>query len=101
MRTLKWKRLRQWVIWIGGWEKANGEGWQFRTSDRSIFMPPWPISLLGHRFTFFGWGWQLRLSHPRRYLVHSKSGLYISTDGTPPRSSDNPKRGFFILGRGD
>jgi hypothetical protein len=114
MRTLKWngerwyiderslwKRCRQWLIWIGGWEKPNGTGWRFRNSyDRSIFMPPFPISLLGHLFTFFGWGWQMKLCklYPfkvYRYVTWSKrSGFYISNDGTPPDIGRN--EGVFL-----
>lgn len=90
-----WKRCRQWLIWIGGWEKANGKGWKFLIDygHRKGLMSPSPISLLGHHITFFGWGWQIKI-RSGYYLVWSKSGLYISNDGTPPRSDLN--KGFFI-----
>jgi hypothetical protein len=44
------KRLRRWVIWFGGWELANGEGWRFEYG-------PTPVSLFGHFITFYGGGW--------------------------------------------
>jgi hypothetical protein len=72
-------RLRQRVIWFGGWEEANCGGWCFRRGKR--WMSPAPVSVL-RVFTHFGWGWQLRL--PGTFLVRSKcSGVYISPDGTP------------------
>jgi hypothetical protein len=115
MRTLKyngerwyvderslWKRVRQWVIWIGGWEKANGKGWQFLIDygNKKSLMSPTPISLFGHRITCYGWGWQIRI---RRgcYLVSSKSGVYVSSDGAPPDVGNYPKTGFFIVRRRD
>src|SRR5690349_11986919 len=70
MRTLHWngerwyvnemsllKRVRRWFIWIGGWELANGRGWRLRTpreQGRQIWMHPTPVSVLGHRATFYG-----------------------------------------------
>src|SRR6266699_203698 len=91
-----WKRCRQWVIWIGGWEKANGTGWRLHCEyDTSILMSPAPVSVLGHRLTWFGWGWQLKLKR-RYYLVWSKSGLFVSHDGTPPSEQAD---GFFLLRR--
>jgi hypothetical protein len=93
-----WKRVRQWVIWVGGWEKANGKGWQFTIDygNRKGLMNPTPISLFGHAITFYGWGWQIHL-WKMGYFVCTKSGMYISSDGTPP---DNyPKTGFYIFRR--
>jgi len=80
----RWKRCRQWLIYIGGWEKANGKGWKFIIDygNRRAMMSPMPISCFGHRFTCFGWGWQIRMR--RGYLVFARDGLYVSLDGTPP-----------------
>jgi len=112
MRTLKyngekyyyderslWKRCRQWLIWIGGWERANGKGWKFLIDYgyKKGLMSPAPISVFGNFFTWFSWGWQIKLAHLHRYLVWSKSGLYISSDGTPPRSDKEHTQGFYII----
>ena len=118
MKTWKWngekwycdersafKRIRQWAIWIGGWERANGKGWAIRRSRyhtgplslvRNIADAMTPVSFLGHRVTWFGWGIQFK---PRRYrtkiLTISRSGcrkgeptkIYLSYDGTPFRAT--------------
>lgn len=113
MRTLKWngerwywderslwKRCRQWLIWIGGWEQANGKGWDF-TLDlgyRKKMMSPLPISLFGHAIVLFGWGGHIRLRRGRCYFTWSQSGVYVSSDGTPPREGKSTK-GFFIIRR--
>lgn len=115
MRTIHWNgenwyerdwsiahRIRHWVIWIGGWEKANGEGWHIlRKNPHPLLYPGWrghiqsptPWSLFGHRFTHYGWGWNLRIG--RDYLTYVKRQrycdgrtltthrLYLSPDGTP------------------
>lgn len=111
MRTLKyngerwyvderslWKRCRQWLVWIGGWEKANGAGWQFTLDlgNRKKLMNPTPISLFGHAVTFFGWGGRIRLLH-KGSLTWSESGIYVSQRGTP--RFDETNKGFFILKR--
>lgn len=73
-----WKRCRQWLIWLGGWEKANGAGWDFALSG------PAPVSIFGHKATYFGWGLQVELR--QGYLVWSwRHGhkIYISRNGTP------------------
>lgn len=76
-------RLRQRVIWFGGWEEANCGGWRFRT-DSGRWMSPTPVSVF-RAFTHYGWGWQLRL--PTTILVKSPQGVYCSPDGTPRRST--------------
>jgi hypothetical protein len=95
----RWKRCRQWLIWLGGWEKPNGTGWKFLIDygNKKSLMSPAPLSLFGHLFTWFGWGWQLKLKRWHRWLVWSKSGFYVSSDGTPPDSGRN--EGFFIYRR--
>ena len=80
--------LRHWFVWVGGWEKANGAGWNFfyrGANGKRRLLSPTPISLFGHRITFYGWGWQIRVG--KRWLVASKAGhplqVYLSPDGTP------------------
>ena len=78
--------IRHWFFWIGGWEKANGEGWQLRHQrPQRKLKDPFPIALLGGRITFYGWGGQIRGLH--RYLVWSRSvgslKIYLSHNGTP------------------
>lgn len=73
-------RARQRVIWFGGWEEANCGGWRFRARSSKRWMGPTPVSVL-RVFTYYGWGWQLRI--PGTILVKSPNGLYLSPDGTP------------------
>lgn len=77
-------RIRHWFIWLGGWEKPNGEGWWFRYPSGS-WKRPYPVSLLGHRVTFQPWGWSVRTRHG--YLCYSTEQghrkFYTSPDGTP------------------
>ena len=104
------KRARKWLIWVGGWEHpwsrpaspveqrnhgANavicGTYFSTRYPDGTRAGPT-PISLFGHRLTFYGWGWQVRLF--RSYFVWSgyrkgqPARIYISRDGTPPRPNE-------------
>lgn len=75
-----WKRVRQWFIWVGGWELANGSGWKLKHDWG--WASPTPISIFGHWATFYSWGTQFRWG--RSWLVYSKhSGTYVSKDGTP------------------
>lgn len=86
------KRLRNWVVWFGGWEKANGAGWKLRRDwPLRGFYGPTPVAILGHRVTFFGQWMDIRLR--RTYLVirfrKSYSGgpyAYLSDDGTSSRA---------------
>jgi hypothetical protein len=70
------RRASRWLIWIGGWELANFGGWRIRGA-------PSPVSILGHRVTWFSWGFQVRLRGG--YLVWSRreGTLYFSPSGTP------------------
>jgi hypothetical protein len=71
-----WKRLRQWVVWFGGWERPNGGGWSFRGG-------PTPVSLFGHRLTLHGHWFDVRT--PAGYLVVDvrERTAYVSPNGTP------------------
>jgi hypothetical protein len=119
MKTLKWNgekwwvdarpahlRLRQWVSWFGGWETVNRDDreypyrhrWQFRYpftvagrggQQKLAWRDPFPLSLFGHRLTFFGWGGNCRIPGHRILTWTYRRGqrqhfrAYISTDGTP------------------
>lgn len=76
-----WKRFRQYIIWVGGWEEANGKGWRIKKYN---LLDPFPVSLLGHWITFYGWGLNFRVK--KGWFVvswrHEKK-IYISCDGTP------------------
>jgi hypothetical protein len=79
-------RIRDWFVWVGGWETANGKGWRLfiPCGNRRIMMSPTPVSLFGHRITFYGWGWNIRTR--TGWLVYTRRperSLYHSTDGTP------------------
>ncbi len=79
------RRAVKWMAWFGGWEAHSpkrpwtGIGWRLRERLRMLT----PVSLLGHRITFYGWGCSLR--NRRGSLVWTKSdrSLYFSQDGTP------------------
>lgn len=89
-----WHHIRHWLVWVGGWEKANGEGWELTRSylGKRRLADPTPISLFGHRFTHYGWGWNLRVAGG--YLVCVRDGgpgrpgrMYVSANGTPDRAT--------------
>jgi hypothetical protein len=95
-RRSVWLRLRSWVIWVGGWEDGaagGGHRWRLHTSGsgKNYRMGPTPLSLLGHRVTFLGWGLQIQLRHgyftwvwhPYRWRGQRWGRGYISRDGTP------------------
>jgi hypothetical protein len=84
-----WHHIRTWFIWIGGWEKANGAGWRLRYEHSGKLKSPAPVSLFGDFFTWYGWGWNIRVK--RGLLVYSHSGgrarkMYISPNGTPSQA---------------
>lgn len=74
-------RLRQKLIWFGGWEFPNCGGFDIRRSDGRL-ADPTPLTVASC-FTHFGRWWQLKL--PWTILVWSpmSGGLYLSQDGTP------------------
>ncbi len=78
------RRLRQRVIWFGGWEEPNCGGWQFLSRYSGRLTSPTPVTVL-RTFTYYGWGWELRL--PGTILVRSRDGVYFSPDGTPRSST--------------
>lgn len=85
-----WKRLRQWAVWVGGWEKANGKGWDLFLrvpGCRPRLASPTPVRIFGGLATYYGWGFQIRLK--QGYFVVSwrgEKGAYISDNGTPSRA---------------
>jgi hypothetical protein len=115
MRTLKhngecwyvderslWKRVRQWVMWIGGWEKPNGKGWKFTIDlgKKKRLMNPSPISFFGHFIIFYSWGGHIRFKRGCYFVWSKTSGMYVSSDGTPPDVGDYSKWGFYLFKRG-
>jgi len=75
--------IRNWFIWIGGWEKANGLGWLFTymVGNKRKLAQPFPITLLGHRIVLYGEWFTVKLR--RDWLVyHFKGYVYRSKDGT-------------------
>lgn len=65
------RRIAKWFVWIGG-------SWN----------DPAPVSILGHRATYYSWGFQVRLGRNAILVVAWRpkdEGLriYISADGTP------------------
>jgi hypothetical protein len=80
-----WKRVRRWFVWVGGWERANGEGWQFRTPylGRHLWHSPTPVSVFGHRATFYGHWLQVRVSSGWLVVNFRERYAFISANGTP------------------
>lgn len=68
-----WRHIVEWFVWVGGSRKYGLT----------------PISLFGHRVTFFGWGWNARINGG--YLVRVTrgvdKGMYWSPDGTPTHAT--------------
>lgn len=100
------KHLRSWVVWVGGMEQPNGEGWRlprvhnvhgkrWRCHPRNVFDALTPFSFFGRRITCYGWGWSFNPRNGRRILTISRSGLrkgyptkvYLSHDGTPHQAT--------------
>jgi len=104
-----WKRLRRWFVWFGGWERPELSQWDrgakawdfFNTySGKRRLNSPTPMSMLGHRITFFGWGLQVKVGKGS-FVVASNSAngradrAYWSPDGTP----QNPNAKTFWLSK--
>lgn len=92
-----WKRVQEWLCWIGGWgvyqhmRRLYPDHFGWRSLPDAVA----PISLLGHRFTWFGWGCNLRVRDGWLVYVRPKGPegkhygprLFFSTDGTPPQAT--------------
>lgn len=78
---------RRWLIWFGGWERPHLIQWDAGKPAFEMKGDPTPVGLFGHRFTHYGWGWQLRTR--TGFLVYSRARpnrdaeFYWSPDGTP------------------
>lgn len=82
------KRVATWFVWLGGWKI-----WlESRQRGHGKFENMAPISLLGHRATYYGWGFNVRVKGGWFVVVFKRdengkpSGIeraYISRDGTP------------------
>jgi hypothetical protein len=75
------KRMATWVLWPGGW--GTFKTWPMRKRLHPHYWTP--VSLLGHRVTFFGWGIQARMCGGCWVMAWDGEGrrLYWSPDGTP------------------
>ena len=79
------KRWRVWLIWIGGWEKANSTGWHFRY-DSGKWRKPYPVSLF-RRITIYSGEWvDIRLQGQYMTINFRRRYAYLSRDGTPSRA---------------
>jgi hypothetical protein len=107
------RRFLGWLVWPGGWRapevtqaEIRFEGYRskpmtmrlsrhrwdilhrYRPNERIHVRSITPLSLFGHRLTFFGWGAQVKL-RDRSILVFAKNAndtewrVYRSWDGTP------------------
>lgn len=90
-------RLRQWFLWIGGWECPELMQWD---AGRAAFEPrrpdgrwrsPYPVTILNRVTLFGGWG-QVRVGRGFVTWVSRDRMLYWSPDGTP----SNPAARFLI-----
>lgn len=83
------QRIRTWLIWVGGWELANGKGWRLfldMPGGKKHLMSPCPVSIFGHWCTFYGWGLNIKLN--RGWFVwvfrgYDEGRIYLSDDATP------------------
>lgn len=97
-RRSLWLRLRNWVIWIGGWERTDHKTGKHEWRPVTRWSDPFPLSLLGRCVTFFPFGVDVRLRRTHFHWHYRKSpgsygplGMgyaYCSRDGTP-RSADH------------
>jgi hypothetical protein len=73
-------RVVRWFVWSGGWDAFRG--WPLRKRLRPHYWTP--VSLFGHRLTFFGWGARLRL-RSGWWVISGRRGrcIYFSPDGAP------------------
>jgi hypothetical protein len=94
--------MGQGLVWVGMWPRwrrvpsafrsmwaacrSDGKPWWRRIwpalAMAWMVLQPWPVSLGWGRLTFYGWGWDLRLT--TGWLTWSRDhGLYRSPQGTP------------------
>jgi hypothetical protein len=82
------KRIAKWFVWVGGWKIWLGS----RGSEYNRLENLAPISLLGHRATYYGWGFDVRVKGGHLVVVFKRDNsgkvggierAYISRDGTP------------------
>lgn len=81
-----WERILSWVVWVGGW-KVWREMRRFRPEKLHLDTLA-PISVLGHRLTWYGWGFDVKTPEGVLVVVMKKVGwgierAYVSRDGTP------------------
>lgn len=76
-----WKRIQEWICWVGGWKTHSSGGWPLRR--RLSLQLLTPISLIGHRVTLYGHWFDVKL--PIGVLVVNVRDRYafISRNGTP------------------
>lgn len=100
---------RKWIVWFGGWERAElsqwdrgAKAWEFFSNYGGVrkIASPFPVSFAGHRITLFGDWFQFRIGR-RIFVVNHRFArgqfyVYWSFDGTPP---DSPKQGRFLINK--
>jgi hypothetical protein len=81
-------RVRRWFFWSGGWESHGPKmdrperTWTWTLRQRLAPRMLAPVSLLGHRFTYYSWGMQWRTRHGIWVWTFGRR-LYRSYNGTP------------------
>ena len=68
------RRIRKWLVWFGGWETPELCQWDSGRARWEIvkngrFRDPFPLSLFGHRITFFSMWFEYRFAGVR-HVVH-------------------------------
>lgn len=85
------RKMRQQLIWFGGWELANQGGWRFRLpygfgNEKWLRMSPTPISFWFNRLVIYGGFLDFKIG--RGWLMikwRPEFRMYWSPDGTPSR----------------
>lgn len=81
-RTPLLKRIARWCIWFGGWETHRNGGWPLLKRLRQEMISP--VSLFGHRLTYFGHWADMKLPGHGILVVNWRERYaFISRDGTP------------------
>jgi hypothetical protein len=81
-----WKRVLGWLVWIGGWHAHRQGNWTLRERLSGEMLAP--VSLLGHRVTYFSWGIQCRMKGGYWVAVwRLGKRIYWSPDGTPSNAT--------------